>query len=84
MDSRQGELFSRAVVYRIKERRCAQLRQDDLAEALEPAGVVLACGACQHAYEPLGESWQVGDVCCPRCGGWTMIAQIVEPRGQSS
>lgn len=41
--------------------------------------VVLACTACQHAFEPLlvVELAQTG---CELCGGWTWIAQL-NPEG---
>lgn len=37
--------------------------------------VVLACTACQHAFEPdlVAELSHTG---CERCGGWTWIAQL--------
>lgn len=38
--------------------------------------VKLACTACQHVYEPDLANFRSGDTGCPRCGGWTWIAQL--------
>jgi hypothetical protein len=38
--------------------------------------VKLACTTCQHVYERDLAHFQTGDTGCPRCGGWTWIAQL--------
>jgi rubredoxin len=38
--------------------------------------VRLACTACQLVYEPDLTSFSTGNTGCPRCGGWTWIAQL--------
>jgi hypothetical protein len=38
--------------------------------------VQLACTACQLVYEPDLASFSTGNTGCPRCGGWTWIAQL--------
>lgn len=42
-----------------------------------PSQVVeLACTACQFVYEPDFAAFDTGNTGCPRCGGWTWIAQL--------
>jgi hypothetical protein len=42
-----------------------------------PSQVVqLACTACQLVYEPDFAAFDTGTTGCPRCGGWTWIAQL--------
>jgi hypothetical protein len=50
----------------------------DLTElAVPPRPVVrLACTACQLVYEPDFAAFDTGNTGCPRCGGWTWIAQL--------
>jgi hypothetical protein len=38
--------------------------------------VQLACVGCQHAYEPDLADFETGHTGCPRCGGWTWIAEL--------
>jgi hypothetical protein len=38
--------------------------------------VQLACTACQLVYEPDLADFGTGNTGCPRCGGWTWIAQL--------
>jgi hypothetical protein len=38
--------------------------------------VKLACTACQLVYEPDLAGFGTGNTGCPRCGGWTWIAQL--------
>lgn len=38
--------------------------------------VSLACTACQLVYEPDQADFASGNTGCPRCGGWTSIAQL--------
>ncbi len=38
--------------------------------------VQLACTSCQHVYEPDFDDFDTGNTGCPRCGGWTWIAQL--------
>ncbi|MCA1696286.1 MAG: hypothetical protein LC749_17075 [Actinobacteria bacterium] len=38
--------------------------------------VKLACTACQHVYESDLADFGSGNTGCPRCGGWTWIAQL--------
>lgn len=45
-----------------------------------PSGVVLACVSCQEAWELTVDDFESGATGCPHCGGWTMIAQLAEPR----
>lgn len=50
--------------------------------AAETARVVLACTTCEHVYEPDLDTWDGGETGCPRCGGWTFIAELAEPGDQ--
>jgi len=36
----------------------------------------LACTACQLVYQPDLAAFESGKTGCPRCGGWTWIAQL--------
>ncbi len=47
-------------------------------------GLVLACSACRHVYEPDLADWESGNTGCRRCGGWTWIAELVEPAPTSA
>jgi ribosomal protein S27AE len=38
--------------------------------------VKLARTACQHVYQPDLTDFESGNTGCPRCGGWTWIAQL--------
>jgi hypothetical protein len=38
--------------------------------------VRLACTACQLVYQPDPAAFGTGSTGCPRCGGWTWIAQL--------
>lgn len=38
--------------------------------------VKLACTACQYVYQPDLADFDTGNTGCPRCGGWTWIAQL--------
>ncbi len=38
--------------------------------------VQLASTTCQHVYEPDYAAFASGSTGCPRCGGWTWIAQL--------
>jgi hypothetical protein len=38
--------------------------------------VRLACTACQLVYEPDPADFDTGNTGCPRCGGWSWIAQL--------
>ena len=51
--------------------------QDTRAQSL---GVVLACWSCEWVYEPTEADWGYGTTGCPECGGWTVIAELIEPR----
>jgi rubredoxin len=45
--------------------------------AAGPGPVVnLACTACQYVYQPDLADFDTGNTGCPRCGGWTWIAQL--------
>lgn len=46
-------------------------------------GVVLACWSCEWVYEPTEADWGHGTTGCPECGGWTMVADLIEPRRPS-
>jgi hypothetical protein len=53
----------------------------DEGAVTHPAGprafvVRLACTACQLVWEPDLAAFGTGDTGCPRCGGWTWIAQL--------
>jgi hypothetical protein len=53
--------------------------QHDLAlgaTAVTGPVVTLACTACQLVYEPDLAAFGTGQLGCPRCGGWTWIAQL--------
>jgi len=45
----------------------------------QPGRVVLGCTGCEHVYEPDLDAWVRADTGCPRCGGWTFIAELAEP-----
>ena len=48
-----------------------------LRPAPGPGPVVkLACTACQYVYQPDLADFDTGNTGCPRCGGWTWIAQL--------
>ena len=38
--------------------------------------VTLACTVCQLVYQPDLAAFGTGNTGCPRCGGWTWIAQL--------
>lgn len=38
--------------------------------------VMLACTTCRLVYEPELADFESGNTGCPRCGGWTWIAQL--------
>ena len=46
-----------------------------------PAQVALTCGnhTCRHTFEPDPVVFAAGGLACPRCGGWTFRAALVEP-----
>ena len=47
------------------------------AHRVAPAPVVmLACTGCQLVYQPDLAAFESGRTGCPRCGGWTWIAQL--------
>jgi hypothetical protein len=43
--------------------------------------MVLTCGssACRHTFVPDLVAFAAARLCCPRCGGWTFQADLVEP-----
>ena len=43
--------------------------------------VQLACTSCQLVYEPDTTDFGTGHTACPRCGGWTWIAQLATTPG---
>lgn len=50
----------------------------DVARLRELLPVVkLACTACQLVYRPDPADFEDGRTGCPRCGGWTWIAELV-------
>lgn len=38
--------------------------------------IKLACTACQLVYTPDPAAFSTGNTGCPRCGGWTWIAEL--------
>ena len=46
-----------------------------------PLQVVLTCGSgdCRHTFEPDPDAFATASLACPRCGGWTFHAQLIEP-----
>jgi hypothetical protein len=42
--------------------------------------LVLVCTACELVYQPHPTAFTTGSTGCPRCGGWTWIAQL-DPTG---
>jgi len=38
--------------------------------------VTLACTSCQLVYQPVSADFGSGNTGCPRCGGWTWIAEL--------
>ena len=40
------------------------------------AVVLLACTSCQLVYQPDAADFGTGTTGCPRCSGWTWIAQL--------
>jgi hypothetical protein len=55
-----------------------QPRVPERLSALLPS-VIIACTACQNAWEPEPADWETGNTGCPDCGGWTFIASLAEP-----
>jgi hypothetical protein len=52
-------------------------RERDVAHRTVGVPVVaLACTACQWVYQPDRAAFESGMTGCPRCGGWTWIAQL--------
>lgn len=49
--------------------------------AADVAVVALACTACQWVYQPDRAAFESGRTGCPRCGGWTWIAQLGTGQG---
>ena len=49
------------------------------SRAAEEPEVWLACTACQLVYQPDPSAFESGATGCPRCGGWTWIAQLGSP-----
>lgn len=48
----------------------------------EPLPMVkLACTTCQLVYRPDPADFGTGNTGCPRCGGWTWIAELVPCTG---
>lgn len=48
-----------------------------MSPAPRPLPVVkLACTSCQLVYEPELADFESGNTGCPRCDGWTWIAQL--------
>lgn len=43
--------------------------------------LALVCTACQLVYEPDLAAFESGMTGCPRCGGWTWIAQLGTAEG---
>jgi len=41
-----------------------------------PPVATLACTSCQLVYQPDLAAFESGRTGCPRCGGWTWIAQL--------
>lgn len=58
--------------------RCLNYRTRSLVR--KSAGVVLVCTSCEHTWEPTLDDFETGHTGYPRCGGWTMIAELAEPR----
>jgi hypothetical protein len=42
--------------------------------------LALVCTTCQLVYQPHPTAYSTGSTSCPRCGGWTWIAQL-DPTG---
>jgi hypothetical protein len=42
--------------------------------------VTLVCTSCQLVYQPVSEDFGSGNTGCPRCGGWTWIAELANAR----
>ncbi|PZS37495.1 MAG: hypothetical protein DLM62_18945 [Pseudonocardiales bacterium] len=53
---------------------------DRLADLLPV--IVLACTACQLVYTPDPAAFGTGNTGCPRCGGWTWIAELAPHGGR--
>ena len=48
----------------------------------QPLGaLVLTCGSreCQHTFTPDPGAFAAHRLSCPRCGGWTFTAELLEP-----
>ena len=46
-----------------------------------PPVVTLVCTSCQLVYQPDLAAFESGRTGCPRCGGWTWIAQLGTAEG---
>lgn len=44
--------------------------------AFEPV-ITLACTSCQLVYTPDPAAFGGGNTGCPRCGGWTWVAELI-------
>ncbi len=58
-------------------RAALQHRHREGSRVTRTALVKLACTACQLVYEPDPSDFGNGTTGCPRCGGWTWIADLV-------
>ena len=70
------DLYARAEVERDYDDETAAPQQDSAGCRLEPV-VTLACTSCQLVYTPDPAAFDRGNTGCPRCGGWTWIAQLI-------
>src|SRR5437763_12064838 len=43
--------------------------------------IALACTSCQLVYQPDLAAFDTGNTGCPRCGGWTWVAQLGHQHG---
>jgi len=48
-------------------------------QPVEMPVIWLACTSCQLVYQPDQSAFESGATGCPRCGGWTWIAQLGSP-----
>lgn len=51
-------------------------RERDAQSATDAPVAQLACTACEVVYQPDRAAFESGTTGCPRCGGWTWVAQF--------
>lgn len=45
----------------------------------QPPDAVLVCWSCNWTWEPTEAEWGEADGVCPECGGWDVLAELINP-----